>query len=213
MTVINRVTNEPVSFAGAVLDRYRHVCAFLNSRDEEQRIFDPFVIDGLERGETMSYIVDPAKRVDRVRHFRQLGLDMPRLLNQGRFELRTWSETHLRGGRFDQDAMLCLSDEAMSRSESPRIRMVSDMGWAVEQQGAGDLIEYEARANDLVSKYQHVVICVYDTAKFGGDVVIDVLRTHPMVLIGGLLQVNPFFVPPEQLLEELRQRGRRAPDA
>lgn len=213
MSEINHETNEPVSFAGAVLDPYRHVCAFVNSSDEERRIFDPFVIDGLERGETISYIVDPAKRVDRVHHFRQLGLDMPRLIGQGRFELRTWSETHLRGGRFDQDAMLHLSEEVMSRSESPRIRMVSDMGWAVDQQRTGDLIEYEARANDLVSKHQHVVICVYDTAMFGGDTVIDILRTHPMVLIGGLLQVNPFFVPPELLLEELRQRGRSAPDA
>lgn len=34
----------------------------------------------------------------------------------------------------------------------------------------------------------------------------DILRTHPMVIIGGALQVNPFFVPPEQMLEELRQR-------
>lgn len=80
------------------------------------------------------------------------------------------------------------------------------MGWAVDQQGSTDLIEYEARANALIDQHQHIVICIYDTAKFGGDVVIDVLRTHPMVLIGGVVQVNPFFVPPEQFLNELRQR-------
>ena len=27
-----------------------------------------------------------------------------------------------------------------------------------------------------------------------------------MVIIGGVLQENPFFVPPDQMLEELRQR-------
>jgi hypothetical protein len=47
--------------------------------------------------------------------------------------------------------------------------------------------------------------------KFGGDVLIDVLRTHPMALIGGVLQVNPFFVPADEFLEELRLRDRRAP--
>ena len=35
----------------------------------------------------------------------------------------------------------------------------------------------------------------------------DILRTHPMVIIGGLLQVNPFFVPPDEFLRELRERN------
>jgi hypothetical protein len=35
----------------------------------------------------------------------------------------------------------------------------------------------------------------------------DIMRTHPMVIIGGLLQANPFFVPPDQFLGELRQRS------
>ena len=34
----------------------------------------------------------------------------------------------------------------------------------------------------------------------------DVLRTHPMVIIGGALQQNPFFVPPDEFLRELRER-------
>jgi hypothetical protein len=34
----------------------------------------------------------------------------------------------------------------------------------------------------------------------------DALRTHPAVIIGGLLQENPFFVPPDELLQEIRQR-------
>jgi hypothetical protein len=31
-------------------------------------------------------------------------------------------------------------------------------------------------------------------------------RTHPMVILGGVLQVNLFFVPPDQYLHELRKR-------
>jgi hypothetical protein len=34
----------------------------------------------------------------------------------------------------------------------------------------------------------------------------DIMRTHPMVIIGGLLQENPFFVPPDEMLAELRRR-------
>jgi hypothetical protein len=36
--------------------------------------------------------------------------------------------------------------------------------------------------------------------------VVDIMRTHPMIIIGGILQQNPFFVPPEVFLGELRER-------
>ena len=36
----------------------------------------------------------------------------------------------------------------------------------------------------------------------------DIMRTHPMVVIAGMLQSNPFFVPPDEFLEELRERRR-----
>jgi hypothetical protein len=32
------------------------------------------------------------------------------------------------------------------------------------------------------------------------------MRTHPMIIIGGILQENPFFVPPDEFLRELRKR-------
>jgi hypothetical protein len=37
----------------------------------------------------------------------------------------------------------------------------------------------------------------------------DILRTHPMVIIGGVLQANPFWVPPDEFLRELRSRTQR----
>jgi len=58
----------------------------------------------------------------------------------------------------------------------------------------------------VIPKYEGSVICTYDLTKFGASVVMDALRTHPAVIIGGLLQENPFFVPPDQLLQEIRQR-------
>jgi hypothetical protein len=36
--------------------------------------------------------------------------------------------------------------------------------------------------------------------------VIDAMRTHPVVIVGGLLHENPFFVPPDQLLVEIKER-------
>ena len=38
---------------------------------------------------------------------------------------------------------------------------------------------------------------------------LDILRTHPMAIIGGVLKANSFFVPPEEFLTELRERRGR----
>lgn len=35
----------------------------------------------------------------------------------------------------------------------------------------------------------------------------DIMRTHPMVIVGGILHENPFFVQPDEMLRELRQRS------
>src|SRR5882724_9366453 len=81
------------------------------------------------------------------------------------------------------------------------------MEWALlDLPGVGDLIEYETRVNSVIPKYDGPVICTYDLTKFGASVVMDALRTHPFVIIGGLLQENPFFVSPDQLLLEIRER-------
>ncbi len=36
-------SERPITFAGTRLGRYRHVCAFFNTRDEEYRVFLPFI--------------------------------------------------------------------------------------------------------------------------------------------------------------------------
>jgi hypothetical protein len=35
----------------------------------------------------------------------------------------------------------------------------------------------------------------------------DLLRTHPLTLVGGVVQENPFYTPPREMLEELRARN------
>ena len=40
----------------------------------------------------------------------------------------------------------------------------------------------------------------------------DILRTHPMVIVGGVLQVNPFWVTPDEFLRELDARREKSAD-
>jgi hypothetical protein len=81
------------------------------------------------------------------------------------------------------------------------------MEWALEDlPGVHDIVEYETRLNHVLPKYDDVVVCTYDITKFSAAFIMDILRTHPEVIIGGTLQKNPFYVPPEEFLQELRTR-------
>ena len=92
----------------------------------------------------------------------------------------------------------------------PLSRIVCRMDWASEDQSRiENVIEFESRVNNIWRCHDDAVICTYHLGKFGGNAVIDILRTHPMVIIGGLLQHNPFFAPSEEFLREYRERRAR----
>jgi hypothetical protein len=203
-------TSHSVQFAGGALGRQRHICAFFNSIDEEHRVLRSFFKDGFDRGEKATHIVDPAKREEHLKRLAEAGIDVQHAMDTGQLDLRPWGQAYLRGDRFDQDAMLALIEEIL-QSGPPAgyalTRLVAHMEWAMlDKPGVNDLVEYETRLNYVLPKYDDPVICTYDLSKFGANVAMDIMRTHPVVIIGGILQENPFFVPPDQLLLELRER-------
>ena len=200
----------PIPFAGSELGESRHVCAFFNSHDEEYRVLLPFIKDGFESGDKAIHVVNPDRLSDHLNRLAIVGIDAEAAQKSGQFELRTNIETYIRDGHFDQYRMLDAFEQWASdtaKAGFPRSRIVCHMEWAV---GAGSqidsLVEFESRVNDVWLRHEDAVICTYDLAKIGGDIVIDIMRTHPMIIIGGILQQNPFFVPPEEFLRELRDR-------
>jgi len=203
-------TTPSISFAGSELDETRHVCAFFNSEEEEYRVLLPFIKDGFERGDKAVHVVNPDQRQDHLQRLAAVGIDTAAAEKSGQFELRINTETYLRDGRFDKDRMVEAFDRLASANAKAGYslsRIVCRMDWAVERGShVDDVVEFESRVNDVWSRHEDAVICTYHLAKFGGDTVIDIMRTHPMVIIGGILQQNPFFVPPEQFLRELRER-------
>jgi hypothetical protein len=209
-TKSREVDNQPMRFANATLGQHRHVCAFFQSAEEEYRLLLPFVKEGLERGEKAFHIVDPKLRAEHVERLSSAGVDVASVEKNGQFELHHWHEVYLRDGHFDRDRMLaCMQDvlEQSQRDGFPLARVMGHAEWASgDWPGVDDFLEYECRLNDIIPQYKDAVICLYDLTKCGGNLIIDVMRTHPMILIGGIVQENPFFVPPEEFLRELRER-------
>jgi hypothetical protein len=170
----------------------------------------PFIKDGFECGDKAVHVVNPDQHHEHLQRLAAVGIDPGAARQSGQLELRTNTETYLRDGRFDQDRMLAAFEQLASGNAQggfPLSRIVCRMDWAAEGEShVNNLIEFESRVNDLWRRHDDAVICTYHLGKFGGDTVIDIMRTHPMVIIGGILQQNPFFVPPEEFLQEVRER-------
>jgi len=205
-----RPSDRSVQFAGGTLGVQRHICAFFNSIDEEHRVLRSFIRDGLDGGEKGFHIVDPELRDEHLKRLREAGIDVDQAIGRGQLEVRPWQDTYLRGDRFNQDAMLALIEEVLQSGAAtgyPLTRLLAHMEWALlDKPGVDDLVEYETRLNYVLPKYDDPVICTYDLSKFGSSVAMDIMRTHPAVIIGGVLQENPFFIPPDQFLLEIRER-------
>ena len=202
--------NEAIRFAGPVVGPHRHICAFFHDEDEESRVLLPFIKEGLERGEKAMHIVDPMLRDQYVRRLEAQGLPVVDAERRGQFVLHGWDEIYLAGNRFDPERMLVNMEQTLTdarRQGFPQTRVVCHMEWAVEEfAGVDRIVEHEMRANVLWNRLQDPVICVYDLNRFSGGVVLGILRAHPLILIGPVLHENPFYLPPEEYLEELRAR-------
>src|SRR5437773_2119000 len=203
-------SDRSVQFAGGTLGRHRHICAFFNSLDEEHRVLRSFIKDGLDRGEKAFHIVDPELREEHLKQLAAGDINVERAMGSGQLEVRLWQDCQFRGDRFDQDAMLALLEEVLQSGAAagyPLTRFVSRVEAAlVDKAGVDSWLEYETRVNYVVPKYDDPVICTYDLSKFSAGMVMDMMRTHPVVIVGGLLHENPFFVPPDQFLLEIRER-------
>lgn len=197
--------------AGTSIGAHRHICAFFNGLDEEHRVLGSFYKDGFDRGEKITHIVDAENRDEYLQRLADGGTDVPRLTETGQLAVLRWSKMYALDRRFDQDSMLASVEriiQADAAAGYARTKLVGHhLDWLLRDQTAvTSLVEYEARLNGLLSNYDVPVVCVYDSSKIGASVALDIMRTHPLVIIGGLLRQNPFYIPPEQFLDELRER-------
>jgi len=195
---------------GTVFNNDHHVCAFFHNKDEEFGTLAPFILEGLAAGEKAIHIGNASLHEGYTWRMTEVGADIDGLVRRGQLEVISWP-TSPHHGTMDRNGASEMIDQLLRASREGgygRTRVIGEMDWAVRDGIRDDeLIALEACLHQVYSRHEVWVVCAYDLSNFGSAVVLDVLRTHPAVMIGGVLQHNPFFVPPEEILEELRARG------
>lgn len=205
-------SSHDVHLCGRRLDHARHVCAFVTSSDEEYGILGPYVKEGADQGERLINIIDGTRRGDHMARLRKAGVDADKLVESGDLSVLAWEEAHLQGGYFDSQRMIDTLKAAVDdrrRRGYALLRGIGNMDWVLRgAPGTEQLLEYETRLNFMAEGNPDVFVCTYHVDRFPSSVLFDVMRTHPACIIGGVYHENPFFVPPEQMLQELVARGK-----
>ncbi len=82
------------------------------------------------------------------------------------------------------------------------VRAAAEMSWALRiLNDSSELMVYEASLTEFLKTLPVSGICIYDTNKFNGSTIFDVLKTHPFIIINDIIHQNPYFTPASDFLK------------
>lgn len=179
-----------------------HVCTFYRGSSQRDQILLPFLRDGLQAGDKCIWLTDSG--AETLLSALSGDLDLSGFLARGQLDVRRSTETYLDGGGFSKVGMMDFWDSTMSGAISGGfsfIRAAGEMTWALRKMpGVEELVSYESQLNRFLPRYPQVILCQYDLDQFSAEILVDVLKTHPMVLVGGMILDNPYYLEPDEFL-------------
>jgi hypothetical protein len=184
-----------------------HICAFFRGIPERDAIVVPFLLEGLRDGDKCNCLIDEG--MDEVRAAVTGNDDVPPEVKANQLVISSSKETYLRRGRFSAQEMLDFWDDTVSTALHeegfPFVRSTGEKTWTQKElPGLRDFLAYESELNRFLPRYPQVILCLYDLDQYGGQILVDILKTHPKVLMGGTVLENLYYLEPDEFLASRR---------
>jgi hypothetical protein len=198
-----------MGLAGVGLDPGDHVCAIYCGEEERDQLLLPFLRSGLRAGDKCVAVIDaddPGVVLERLGQDASDDVDVDRCVATEQLQLRTSAATYLRDGQgFSTEDMVAFwltnMGGAIDSGAYTSARGCGEMTWALgDAPGVEHLFGYESELNRICGLHPQVILCLYDLDRFGGGIMVDLLKTHPKLLIGGMLLENPHYLTPDEFL-------------
>lgn len=158
---------------------------------------------GLNQGERCLYIADDRSMPDVQDALAAERVDVAAAQDNDRLVLLTKRETYLQNGTFDPDHMIAALSEMTQqalRDNCTGLRITGEMTWALgSETGCERLMEYERKLNEFFPGSRSHAICQYNRSRFTAEIIREVLRHHPLAVIGAEVYENPYYEPAEIL--------------
>ncbi|MCE3229449.1 MAG: hypothetical protein K0S32_4000 [Bacteroidetes bacterium] len=210
---MNMKKQQSITLCGETLTGPLHICAFFDSKEEQYEILLPWLKEGIDNKEEVLTILSRDAHGDHCSKLSKAGISVQESIANKQLKIVATEDTYLQGGSFAAERMFNIVANALADSQKgpyDTFRGCGDMEWALKNlPGTDELIEYEARLNELTPKHSCCILCSYDINKFSGSAIADVLATHTHVIMNGRIQKNPHYVEPIEFLGRLIKRPRR----
>ena len=196
---------EPHDFglAGVDLEAGDHLCAMYMGQQERDEIVLPYLRAGLRAGDKCLCIIDSSPLGDLLASIGD-EQEVQGYVASQQLEMHTANEAYLRTPPFTTEAMLEYWESTVGAAVTTGpygfARVTGEMPWEMRTlPGRTEFFRYEGALNRFAPRYPQVILCLYDMQRFGGGFLVDLLRTHPKLLMGGLVLENPHYRAPDDL--------------
>lgn len=198
-----------LGFAEAHLPEGTHICQIYSDDGERDKSLLQFLLQGAISKECGACFSENVTQTMLEEYFSQKGVSLSDLLETGALSLNKTSEIYFKDGEFNPDHMLELLTDFYTASQEEgytAARVIGEMSPKIHEiPGGSRLMEYESRVSLLLQKYPVTAVCQYNAHHFDGATIMDVLKVHPMMVVHGAVIHNPFYIPPEEYLKDIKE--------
>lgn len=183
-----------------------HICQLYSKVTEIPRVTAQLLRVGLASSEKCLFAAAPAQVKELREELQKLQVDVEKVMETGQLVLYEEREVFLNGKRFDPYALLSSHQTFIAQAlrEGWRAARISiDMTWLLKDIGSTEqILKYEA-ASDAVFTFQNAPIIAlmhYDHSKLPPNLVVEMLKLHPISVVGKYIKRNPYYLNSEQYM-------------
>jgi hypothetical protein len=184
-----------------------HICQLYSKVNEIPKVTAHLMRVGLSLSEKCMFAAAPPQVQEFREELERLQIDVDALLASGQLVLYAEREALLSSDkRFDPYALLSSHQTFIAqalREGWQAVRISIDMTWLTKDiASAEQILKYEA-ASDAVFTFQNAPIIAlmhYDHSKLLPSLVVEMLKLHPIAVVGKYIKRNPYYLNSEQYM-------------
>jgi two-component system cell cycle sensor histidine kinase/response regulator CckA len=191
------------------LQPHDHLCIIYESSTERYETVISLIQAAFNKKEKCLYITYSSE----VKEFHQViakaGIDITTGKKPGQLHIIDKVDVYTGKGIFDPGKMIAFligeTKKALAEKYSA-LRILFEMGALIPPDTSTDIfLEFEARLNrDFSPHYPCMAVCYYDWRKLDPEIMKGIIMTHPLLVKGGNIYHNFYYVPPVEFLNAKR---------